>query len=53
VADYERATGGGCALTGVPVAARWDDALAPAMRDRGTAIEEEAVADDLLTDLAG
>jgi uncharacterized protein (TIGR02679 family) len=51
-ADYERVPGGR-ALTGVPVAASWDSALTPAMLARGVVVEEEAVVDDLLTDLAG
>lgn len=40
-------------LTGRPVPAPWDPALADAMRERGTAVYEEAVADSLLADLGG
>lgn len=39
-------------LSGLPVDADWDEALRPAMEERGVAIEEEAVIDDLLADLA-
>lgn len=37
---------------GRPVAARWDDALAGAMTDRGIAVHEEGVAEVLMMDLA-
>ena len=40
-------------LTGTPVMASWDSALAPAMQAQGLAIAEEALADGLLQDLAG
>jgi len=39
-------------LTGKPVAAAWDAALAPAMQAHGLAIAEEALAAHLLQDLA-
>lgn len=38
-------------LGSAEVSAEWDDALAPAMRMRGFAVDEEAVAKFLLTDL--
>jgi hypothetical protein len=41
----------GQVLAGAPVAASWDAALAPAMRQRGLAIPEESVAAVLLQDL--
>lgn len=41
------------ALTGAPVAARWDAELASAMTGLGVKIEEELVLDLLITDLAG
>jgi uncharacterized protein (TIGR02679 family) len=45
------ATASGQALTGAPVAASWDAALAPAMEQRGLAIPEEGVAAALLLNL--
>lgn len=39
-------------LEGAPVAASWDPDLAPAMERAGTAVEEEAVIEVLLEDLA-
>jgi uncharacterized protein (TIGR02679 family) len=52
-ADYTAAAGmaSGDALTGAPVAASWDAALAPAMTQRGLAIPEEGLAAALLLDL--
>jgi len=53
-ADYQAAARSGRAtldLTGVPVAASWDPALATAMARLGVAVHEEAVLDDLLTRL--
>jgi uncharacterized protein (TIGR02679 family) len=38
-------------LTGMPVAARWDPALAAAMSAAGKAVEEEQLLDQLLVDL--
>lgn len=38
-------------LAGTPTSAFWDEALATAMAGRGGAVHEEAVLDDLLTDL--
>ncbi|MGH8909818.1 MAG: TIGR02679 family protein [Egibacteraceae bacterium] len=49
--DYQ-ATRGGAPLSGDPVPARWDPALAPALQDAGRAVHEEQLLDDLLTDLA-
>ena len=52
--DYQAAARSGRAtldLTGVPVAASWDPALATAMARLGVAVHEEAVLDDLLTRL--
>jgi hypothetical protein len=40
-------------LTGLPVPTSWDPALAEAMREHGSAVYEEAVADSLLADLRG
>lgn len=40
-------------LTGRPGPTPWDPALADAMRERGIAVYEEAVADSLLADLRG
>jgi uncharacterized protein (TIGR02679 family) len=40
-------------LAGTPASAFWDPSLAPAMRERGLAIPEEAVAATLLQDLQG
>lgn len=51
-ADY-RAAPGGPPLSGSPVEAAWDVALAGTLRDRGVAVHEEQVLDDLLADLAG
>ena len=53
-ADYAAAvaSASGQPLTGAPVAASWDAALAPAMQQRGLAIPEEGVAAVLLRDLA-
>jgi hypothetical protein len=42
----------GRALTGSPVHASWDAALAPAMSAGGYALEEESMIDILLEDLA-
>jgi len=39
-------------LTGAPVEAHWDHALAPAMSHAGRRIEEELVLDGLLDDLS-
>lgn len=39
-------------LAGSPVDARWDPALAPAMRRAGVRVEEELVLDDLVQDLS-
>ena len=54
--DYLAAVDGSAghahALTGTPTEAGWDASLAPAMRARGVAVAEEAVADTLLCDLA-
>jgi uncharacterized protein (TIGR02679 family) len=50
-ADYET-THGGASLRGRPVAASWDAALAPTMRQAGHAVHEEQLLDDLLSDLA-
>jgi uncharacterized protein (TIGR02679 family) len=50
-ADYQAAARSGRAtldLTGVPVAASWDPALATAMARLGVAVHEEAVLSDLL-----
>ncbi len=50
-ADYQAAARSGRAaldLTGIPVAASWDPALAPAMARLGVAVHEEAVLGDLL-----
>jgi hypothetical protein len=41
------------ALAGAPVVASWDAALAPSMLAGGSVLEEEAVAEGLLQDLAG
>lgn len=38
-------------LAGEPVAARWDPELAPALRERGEAVEEELLLEPLLADL--
>lgn len=48
-----RATRGGQALTGQPVAASWDPNLEVAMLEAGRAVHEEQVIDDLLEDLRG
>jgi uncharacterized protein (TIGR02679 family) len=54
--DYQAAVGSSAhaqhRLTGTPVAAAWDAALAPAMQAHGLAIAEEALAASLLQDLA-
>lgn len=42
----------GAALKGMPVDAKWDAALRPAIELRGTRLEEEQVLDELLADLA-
>ena len=42
---------GGPQLRGTPVAARWDPRLASLLHDRGHAVEEENVIDELLADL--
>jgi uncharacterized protein (TIGR02679 family) len=49
--DY-RAAGSGHTLTGRPTAASWDPDLAPVMRERGIAVEEELVIEHLMADLA-
>jgi uncharacterized protein (TIGR02679 family) len=54
-ADYESAVQrgvGGRRLRAAPPAASWDAGLAPAMTAHGVVVEEEAVLDDLLADLA-
>ena len=54
-ADYQAAARSGrtaLSLTGVPVAASWDPALATAMTRLGVAVHEEAVLGDLLACLA-
>ncbi|MFI5664079.1 TIGR02679 family protein [Streptomyces sp. NPDC051684] len=54
-ADYRRAAAhlsGAEALTGTPAAAPWDPELPKALAEVGVRVEEEAVLDDLLTDLA-
>lgn len=50
--DYLNAVHRGRLLAGIPVAARWDDNLATAMRDARVAVEEEHVIEDLLQDLS-
>ncbi|MCR3749616.1 TIGR02679 family protein [Lentzea californiensis] len=50
-ASYLAAGEVGRPLTGTPVEARWDAALAPAMSHKSRRIEEELVLDDLLSDL--
>ncbi|MFT3721804.1 TIGR02679 family protein [Pseudorhodoferax sp.] len=50
-AAAHQATASGLALAGPDAEARWDAALAPAMRRHGRAIAEEALADTLLEDL--
>ena len=54
--DYQAAVGRSAhaqhRLTGTPVAAAWDAALAPAMQAHGLAIAEEALAASLLQDLS-
>jgi len=55
-ADYRRAAAGAAEvpkLGGTPAEAVWDAELAPAMAEVGKAIEEEAVAAELLGDLVG
>ncbi len=56
--DYEEALAGAGSLApdlplleGVPVAAAWDEGLAPAMGERRRAVHEELVLDVLLDDL--
>lgn len=39
-------------LTGTPVTATWDPTLAEALNERGEALEEEQLLDELVTDLA-
>ncbi|GAB2859240.1 hypothetical protein GCM10027200_69520 [Lentzea nigeriaca] len=51
-ASYLAAGDVGRPLTGTPVEARWDPALAPAMSHAGRRIEEELLLDDLLDDLS-
>ncbi|WP_245849167.1 TIGR02679 family protein [Lentzea kentuckyensis] len=51
-ASYLTAGDVGRPLTGVPVEARWDPALAPTMSHTGRRIEEELVLDNLLDDLS-
>lgn len=54
-ADYRRAAAHASAtapLVGAPVDASWDPSLRTAMEDLGVAVEEEAVVDDLVEDLA-
>lgn len=48
--DYERSSGG-TALTGSPVEAIWDPALATAMAERGEAVHEESVMGELVADV--
>jgi uncharacterized protein (TIGR02679 family) len=43
----------GFRLTGEPIAATWDEDLAPKMEKAGLGLHEEAVIDQLLADLAG
>jgi len=50
--DYLGATGGG-ALSGREVATPWEPGLARAMADRGVAVHEEQVVEDLLTSWEG
>jgi uncharacterized protein (TIGR02679 family) len=50
-ADY-RAADSGHALAGRPTTASWDPDLAPVMRERGIAVEEELVIEHLMADLA-
>jgi hypothetical protein len=50
--SYLAARDVGRPLTGAPVEARWDPALAPAMSHAGHRIEEKHVLDDLLDDLS-
>ena len=49
----QAAEGGGHALRGAPVTARWDPTLTQAMRSLGVKVEEERVLADLLADLTG
>jgi len=55
--DYESATEAArqtpnpVRLKGAPASAEWDDALVPAMKSCGLAVEEEAVIDDLVGDV--
>ncbi|HEX3130874.1 MAG TPA: TIGR02679 family protein [Thermoanaerobaculia bacterium] len=51
-ADYQAAPKEGPSLRDRPVEAAWDPDLAPAMAQAGVAVEEEAVLDELLGDLA-
>ncbi|MET9879825.1 TIGR02679 family protein [Actinacidiphila glaucinigra] len=52
-ADYrDAATDRGARLTGIPAASPWDPALAEALAEHGVRVEEEAVLDVLLDDLA-
>jgi uncharacterized protein (TIGR02679 family) len=54
-ADYRRtleAVGDAIDLAGAPVTASWDGGLTAAMGDAGTAIQEERLLADLLSDLA-
>jgi uncharacterized protein (TIGR02679 family) len=50
-ADYSAADAGH-ALAGRPTIASWDPDLAPVMRERGVAVEEELVIEHLMADLA-
>lgn len=54
--DYERAllrSTEGAPLIGEPVPATWDEHLSTAMASSGVAVEEEAVVEELVADLAG
>lgn len=50
--DYLATERHGRMLTGPPARAQWDDALSGAMQERGVAVEEELLIDELLGDLA-
>jgi uncharacterized protein (TIGR02679 family) len=51
-ADYRAAATGPLELSGPTVAASWDIALMPLMRETGRAVHEEQVTETLLSDLA-
>lgn len=53
IAAAGSASGSAWRLEGIPVEASWDDRLATAMDEHGIAVAEEAVAVQLLADLAG